>query len=75
VERIEGISLIGLPNVELLPDPEDPDEVEPLAPFAAWWIPGFDEFVSHEDDEFLGEFKEFMDVWFEGGGGADLKKF
>ena len=25
---MEGISLIGLPNVELFPDPEDPDEVE-----------------------------------------------
>ena len=70
MERIEGISRIGLPNVELLSDPEDPDEVESWVLFAAWWMPEFDEVVSQDEDEFLGEFKESIDTWFEGGGGA-----
>ena len=70
MERIDGISLIGLPNVELFPDPEDPEEVEFVAA-VGWWIPEFEELVSQDDEEFLGEFKEFVDAWFEGGGGAN----
>ena len=66
---MEGISLIGLPNVELFPDPEDPDEVE-LVAMVDWWIAEFEELVSQDDEEFLGEFKELVDTWFEGGGGA-----
>ena len=70
---MEGISLIGLPNVELFPDPEDPDEVE-LVALVDWWIAEFEELVSQEDEEFLGEFKESVDTWFEGGGGANQIK-
>ena len=66
---MEGISLIGLPNVELFPDPEDPDEVE-LVALVDWWIAEFEELVSQDDEEFLGEIKELVDTWFEGGGGA-----
>ena len=68
---MDGISLIGLPNVELFPDPEDPDEVE-LGALDVWWIPKLDEFVSHEDEEFLGELKEVVEAWFDGGGGATI---
>ena len=70
---MEGISLIGLPNVELFPDPEDPDEVE-LVALVDWWIAEFEELVSQDDEEFLGEFKELVDTWFEGGGGANQIK-
>ena len=69
---MEGISLIGLPNVELFPDPEDPDEVE-LGARDVWWIPKLDEFVSQEDEEFLGELKEVVEAWFDGGGGAIIR--
>ena len=77
VERIEGISLIGLPKVELFPDPEDD------VTFSCGGLllldcafPELEEvFVSQDDAELLGEFKEFMDVWLEGGGGAWEKKY
>ena len=69
---MEGISLIGLPNVELFPDPEDPDEVE-LGARDVWWIPKLDEFVSQEDEEFLGELNEVVEAWFDGGGGATIR--
>ena len=54
-----------------MPDPEDPEEFELIAAIV-WWIPELNEFVSHEDEEFLGELKEVVDVWFEGGGGAKV---
>ena len=61
VERIEGISLIGLPNVELLPDPEDPDEELEFLPFVVGGTLELDEFVSQDDEEFRGESKEEVD--------------
>ena len=59
--------------MELLPDPEDPDEELEFIPFVVWGTLEFDEFVSQDDEEFREEFKEEVDVWFEGGGGAIMK--
>lgn len=56
-----------------MPDPEDPDEELEFLPFVVGGTLELDEFVSQDDEEFRGEFKEEVDVWFEGGGGAIMK--
>ena len=76
---MDGISLIGLPYVELELEPEDPEELELETPgwtHVSWLVPELEEFVSQEDDEFRDEDAELMDdvVWLEGGGGARIKK-
>ena len=62
---------MGLPNVELFPEP---DELE-LVAGRFWCISELtDEFVSQDEEEFLvDEFKELIEVWFDGGGGAMYK--
>ena len=48
--------------MELLPDPEDPDEELELIPFVVGGTLELDEFVSQDDEEFRVEFKEEVDV-------------